>query len=112
MRYNNIRNLHPAKTIQNAHCVYFLGVRANNTKCACFATLEIWRNNTKCALLSHPIQRAFYVALAHCVKRKVAFMPFLAGRFWRRNSDQNLSAFFWECYLPKLVNVELPWAWR
>jgi hypothetical protein len=33
----------------------FLGVRANNSKCAGFATPEIWRNNTKCALLYYPI---------------------------------------------------------
>jgi hypothetical protein len=31
-----------------------------------------------------------------CVKRKVVFMSFWAGRFWRHNSHQNLCAFFWD----------------
>jgi hypothetical protein len=62
----------------------FLGTLANNTKCAYFATPEIWRNNTKCALfsgqnntkcafLSHPIQRAFYAALAHLCEAQSGF---------------------------------------
>jgi hypothetical protein len=59
MRYKTFLNPTSIKTIQNVHGVDLLGVRADNTKCAYFATSEILRNNTKCALLYPPIQRAF-----------------------------------------------------